>query len=436
MAPTVTPFGLGLRGTGSWVDGQMPRNFRDGILFLYPNGMAPLTAMLAKLKSSKTDNPKFEWFEQTLPVQGGSFTATDVYEDAAFSDNTWGATAAAGTLCHVKVAAAVAQEFRIGHIAMLRDASDVSADIRGKVTDVNLNGASSRISIRLLEAATAAKLAAHDYVCVIGNSNPEGGVIPDTISYDPNALYNYTQIFRTPMEITRTASLTRLRTGDAKKEMMRQALELHSIEMEKAFWFGLRSLGTGSNGQPERTTGGIIKWIQDNASTNCFNFYTDSDYDQKTWVAAGGGMDWLNESLEQVFRYGRPEKLAFCGSGALLGIQRLAETFGSINIIPGQTKWGINVRTWETPFGTIHLKTHPLFSYNAMDRNRIVLIESENLVERYITQTKLKKDNGEDVAGWQAIDGTKQEYLTETGLEIHHAHTFAILDGVGLDNPT
>ena len=144
----------------------------------------------------------------------------------------------------------------------------------------------------------------------------------------------------------------------------------------------------------------------------------------------------VEESLEQVFRYGRPEKLAFCGSGALLGIQRLAETFGSINIIPGQTKWGINVRTWETPFGTIHLKTHPLFSYNAMDRNRIVLIESENLVERYITQTKLKKDNGEDVAGWQAIDGTKQEYLTETGLEIHHAHTFAILDGVGLDNPT
>lgn len=432
MAPTVTPFGLGLRGTGSWVDGQMPRNFRDGILFLYPNGMAPLTAMLAKLKSSKTDNPKFEWFEQTLPTQGG--TVTSVCEDAALSDSAWGADAAAGTVVHCSVAAAVAQEFRAGHVVLLRDADQITYDIRGKVTEVNLNGATSRISVRLLEAATAAKLNGHDSIWVIGNANPEGGVIPDTISYDPNALYNYTQIFRTPMEITRTAALTRLRTGDAKKEMMRQCLELHSIEMEKAFWWGIRTLGTGSNGQPERTTGGIIKWIQDNASANCFTYKNNTDYEAVAWTAAAGGQKWLNESLEVVFRYGKPEKMAFCGSGALLGIQRLAETFGSINISPGQTKWGINIRTWETPFGTIHLKTHPLFSYNALDRNRIVLIEPENLVERYITQTKLKKDNGEDVAGWQAIDGTKQEYLTETGLEIHHASTFAILDNVGEDS--
>ena len=41
---------LGMRGTGDYsVPDQRPKNYRDTILMLYPNGTAPLTAMLAKL---------------------------------------------------------------------------------------------------------------------------------------------------------------------------------------------------------------------------------------------------------------------------------------------------------------------------------------------------------------------------------------------------
>ena len=50
---------LGLRGTGDWATDQRPKSWRDGILYLYPNGMAPLTAMTAKLKSQKVDDPQF-----------------------------------------------------------------------------------------------------------------------------------------------------------------------------------------------------------------------------------------------------------------------------------------------------------------------------------------------------------------------------------------
>ena len=49
---------LGMRGSGDWVTDQRPKNWREGILHLYPNGMAPLTAILSKMKEEKVDDPE------------------------------------------------------------------------------------------------------------------------------------------------------------------------------------------------------------------------------------------------------------------------------------------------------------------------------------------------------------------------------------------
>ena len=41
---------LGMRGNGDWSDTDMrPKSWMDGVLWLYPNGDAPLTALLAKM---------------------------------------------------------------------------------------------------------------------------------------------------------------------------------------------------------------------------------------------------------------------------------------------------------------------------------------------------------------------------------------------------
>ena len=47
---------LGLRGTGDFVTDQRPKNWREQILRLYPNGKAPLTALLALMKNESTDD--------------------------------------------------------------------------------------------------------------------------------------------------------------------------------------------------------------------------------------------------------------------------------------------------------------------------------------------------------------------------------------------
>ena len=49
---------LGMRGTGDWVEDQRPKNWRQQILNLYPNGNAPLTAMLSMMSSERVDDPQ------------------------------------------------------------------------------------------------------------------------------------------------------------------------------------------------------------------------------------------------------------------------------------------------------------------------------------------------------------------------------------------
>ena len=50
---------LGMRGTGDWATYQRPENWRETILYLYPNGSAPLTAILSKLREERVDDPIF-----------------------------------------------------------------------------------------------------------------------------------------------------------------------------------------------------------------------------------------------------------------------------------------------------------------------------------------------------------------------------------------
>jgi hypothetical protein len=210
---------------------------------------------------------------------------------------------------------------------------------------------------------------------------------------------------------------------------------MHGIEMELAFWWGVRTENIGDNGKPERTTMGLINFIRQNAAANCDDFTTNPTYAGTTWATSGE--TWLTNMLEQIFRYGGSERLAVCGSGTLLGIQRMvtAGTQYVIEAVPNQ--YGMDVRKFVTPFGTINFKTHPLFSFDPTTRNMMVLFEPKDLKYRYIDDTTFYGESGKTVGegnNSRRVDGTEEEWLTECGLEYHHAVKDAVLNGVGLDS--
>ena len=445
---------LGTRGTGSWATDQRPKSWRELILFLYPNGMVPLTALLSKMKNEKVSDPQFYWWTKKLPEQAGAVTG--IYLSTNLT-TTYAATyiepavgAVADTVVYFKMAAATIAEFRVGHQVLLRDASDSYMIVNGQITARTVNGASSYLTVKLLEdddnsfdirGSVSHNLSSCDRIMVAGNINAEGAAMPTALNYNPVKYYNFTQIFRTPLSITRTARETRLRTGDAYKEMKREALELHGIEMEKAFLFGIPSeaSGTDTDGtKPTRTTQGLISFVRDNVVANYNDYRLNTTYTGKDWDEAGGGEAWIDAFLELVFRYGAAEKLALCGSGALLGLNQLAKSGGHINLQARETVYGIKVTEWVTPFGSIYLKTHPLMSQEETTRYSMLLCEPKNLVYRFITDTTFFGEGEAKQAGpgtnSSRVDATNEEFLTECGLELWHPDTFMVLDGVGKDN--
>jgi len=421
-------------GDGDWVDNQRPENWREQILYLYPNGMAPLTAILSMISSESVDDPKFHWWTQTQSAVGGAVDA--ICTDAGMLV-PYAAPGVAGDTIFVQMTTVLASRVRAGHQILLRDASDYRVDVVGKVTDVARGGVNSVLAVKLLEADTNSPdndLTTCDVFKIIGNINPEGGEMPDAISLDPVEIYNATQIFRTPLSLTRTARKTRLRTGDQYQKAKSEALEMHSWEMELAFLWGIYTSNIGDNGKPERTTRGVIDFIRTYAAANCDDYTLNATYSGLTW--AQGGETWLKNLLEQIFRYGANEKLCLCGSGFLLGIDALAMTGGQINLQPAQKTYGMDIRTWITPFGTIHMKTHPLFSYDATTRYMGVLLEPKEMTYKYIDDTAFYGESSQKTHpegyGGRRLDGTNEEYLTECGLEFGLAEKCALLNGVGL----
>lgn len=238
---------LGMRGNGDWVADQRPMNWRQQILYLYPNGMAPLTAILSMMGSEKIDDSQFHWWTQEQTAVGGAVSGVYTTPDLGTAYVTGGV---AGSIVYVTVTTTLANRIRIGHQILLRDASDYTVDVVGKITNVVRGAVTSVLTVKLLEAddnSSSHDLSDCDTFKIIGNINPEGGEMPDAIALNPTKVYNYTQIFRTPLSITRTAQKTKLRTGDQYQKAKSEALEMHSWEMELAFLWGIRTENTGDN---------------------------------------------------------------------------------------------------------------------------------------------------------------------------------------------
>src|SRR5574337_1258951 len=227
---------LGMRGTGSLSTPDVrPKNYREGILLLFPNASAPLTALLSKLSEQATDDPEFKWFEKLLPDQTALVQANADTASTSLS----------------LVTAADYTKFKPGHVIMDAATGEimwVTGSISGTVSVLRAQG-----------SVSATAVGASDPFIIIGTAYSEGDGVSDAITYDPTVVSNYTQIFRNVFDITGTASATRIRYGDGQfqKEARREALELHSIEMERAFLFGAKVENTSYGSQPTRTTGGL-----------------------------------------------------------------------------------------------------------------------------------------------------------------------------------
>jgi len=432
---------MGMVGNVDFGTDERPLDWRTGLFRRYPNGKAQLTALTAIMPKEVTEDSKFNFWVKHFPRQGGEFTPTEIYKNAALTTKyAHSPAAAAEQVLYIKAAEAVIQHFRPGHQVLIRLSTNGLLDTVGECVDRVLNGAKSYIAVRLLEADLGGVGERHagvwlddaDTIMVSGNINTDGGEMPQAISYRPTKLYNATQSFRTPVEITgRALATTNLRTGDSFIEQKREASEMHAVEIEQALWNGPYYDGTGSNGKELTTTRGVRRQILEDNPELYFDFRTidDAAFNGKTFNVAG--WEFLEMIFEIIYRQGDDEKLCFLGSGALAGLNAMAMSMGTFQLTKAQRAFGIRVKEWINTFGLLDLKLHPLMSQDPTDRNKMVIIEPRHLRYRYMKNRDTHYEADREANG---LDGKQGEYMTDCGLEYHFTDGSAIIDGIGATN--
>ena len=379
-----------------------PENWREGILLLEPNGDAPLFALSSQMKSKSVDDAKFHWFEKIMADRRFALAEDLDATETAVDVVSGGLELKIGDLLYVE---------KTGEI-MLVNAKPASDVLLGTV--VRSYAGTSAVGTVLFATENPNLL-------LIGSAYEEGSEAPEGIAYDPVEKYNYCQIFRNSLEATNTAIETHLRTGDAIREAKREALMYHSTDVERSAWFGSRDQTT-RNGKPVRTTEGFFTWLTRENPANV-----------KT-LGATTSLKQLEDELKKAFRYGSNEKMGWIGDQAMLIVQRIVrKNSQGMELIQNQREFGMNVSRLITPFGTVVLKTHPMFNritssagvYTSVD-SWLAVMDMSRVGYRYLRNRDTKYQTGQENNGQ---DGMKSGYITECGFAFEQAITHYLIKG-------
>jgi hypothetical protein len=393
----------GLRGTGDWGTDERPKNFREMILWRNPNGKAPLTALTSKMRSQSVDDPEFSWWEEELnPIRlqvNGTISTT--------------------TYTTVIVDSGDATNLVAGDVLLVEKAESESSDVYSYDNEIvvvaSVSATTQFIVARAQAGTTAAAIPDDAFLTKIGNVYEEGSTSPDSSTRNPTKKTNYCQIFKTSYRITETAKRTRTRTGDPLKNDKKRKMFDHSVALEYSFLFGKPYEDT-SGTKPKRYTGGLLHYLAEedaNAPNHCVKVWTTTPT-----------VDTFFDSVYRVWDYdggtAGSERLVFAGNGFLNRLNKIArgDSGSRINFDGVVRQYGMELMRFILPQGTLYIRSHPLMNVHSKFNKGAFVIDPTSLVYRHLRDTT-PQDN------IQAPDADEQkgQWLSECGLEFHHAKT-------------
>src|SRR5574343_227993 len=165
----------GLRGTGDWATDERPKNFREMILWRQPNGMAPLTALMSKMKKETTDDPEFSWYEEEL---------APIRITVNYSTNY---TAGATTLV---VDGGDALDLVAGDLLLVEGAEGTTYPDE-IITVSSVTNSTTIVVTRGSAGSAAAAINDNVYLTKIGNAYAEGTTSPTATTRNPTKLTNF-----------------------------------------------------------------------------------------------------------------------------------------------------------------------------------------------------------------------------------------------------
>ena len=379
------PVITGGKNTRNITQNRLVIDMSNDIGLLKPDDAALLSFLkLAKHKSQTATNPKFEWMEDGLAPRWDAINM--------------GAGAASGV---TSLIVANGDYFSVNDI--------IKVPRTGEVLLVTAVVTNTLTVVRGYGVTTSAALVDKDPLVIIGNVNEEFATLRTMKTTGLTPMFNYTQIWRTPFGVSRTAQKTKLYgQTELAYQQMKKGIE-HKKDIERSLIFGERKEDT-TGPHPKRATGGML------------SFLTANNYD------AGGALtqtEFDNNVSESIFKYGSKEKILYSSARLLSVINGWA--MNKLEIDLEAKKFGLSVFKYITPFGNYNIINGMHTLEGAVYGGYGIVIDPENIKYRPLEggDTKLKTNIQDNSA-----DGRIDEYLTEGGLEVRNKETHAVITGI------
>lgn len=367
--------------------GNRKGDFASMLLQIMPEGNAPLLALSSGMESADAHDTIINWFEEEH--LSGRFDIASFVTDG---DGTGIVVADAS----FAVPGTVLLNETTGEVVMVT-ASDVATNTLTVVRNIQGTGATTMTAAHFLQR--------------IGTAHEEGSAKPTAIVNLGYARLNYTQIFRNSWAYTGTTRAVEYYTGSAPAKNRADAAAFHAEDIERAFLWGKKAIGVKNN-KPFRMADGIYAMI----STNITVASATTTYPN---------MDTFFQGIFGKNIKGKPnERIAFLGNFALGILNEIARLSSEMQITPAPTKFGMNVSQWITPYGTVMLKTHPLFTESGWFTKDLLILHPGAVRTRYLRRTHIDAyDSDGSRAGDDADFGV---YTTEMSFEYRAEKTGGI----------
>lgn len=345
-------------------------------IMLYDPSAAPLSLLASAVSRKAVGNPKFDVLEDELiphndTVDYATGYATDATE-IVFDNGTY---------------------FPVGSLVRNQRTGEVCKVSATSGTTVTFGGGNG--IGRGWGGTTQTAINDGDYFTNLGVAAVEGATAGTSLMTQVSTGFNYTQIFRWPFEMSRTAMKSNLYGGDLHAYQQKKAAIEFKKRLDLAFFFGERSTDeAGTNVGGHRSTGGLYEFISTNVKDlgGSFNYVSFADL------------------AKDLFRHGSKDKTAFISRALASNIA--LEAMGLIEKVESDKSLGMEINKLITPHGRLRLIVHDLLEGNEYAGYGFI-VDLKNIGYRFLkgSDVMLRTEIQDPSA-----DGRKDEYLGEIGL--------------------
>lgn len=447
------------------IDDYWAQNTRRRIFYAYPNGTAPLTGLLSLMENKDTPLPEFGWNEerwaaiQTITAQGPT---TNVVFYTAGTTTPVADPYTIVQFTAIRMYVADASNFQVDDTVVVfnLDLTSGTGDLNGRVTLVNSSASPYYIEIEPVNVplSTVQNTATDNvgkYVYLTGSAYAEGARSRTGRQRFPSEIKNFTQIQKTPFELTRTALKEPLKydkTGSYKDVSKSNGID-HLSQIEFTAFFGRRAKTTATDPDTSQTvrrgfTGGL-RWYLDQWELGSVANGGAFDYGQANVSAQ---TDYQTYTTKRVIKLGAAtitrsqfnflmgllfsrtnssdwSKLGLCGPGYLGKVADMFERQIQWTSLRDEGFEGFDFKlSWHrSNAGDVYYKTHPLFNDPIMN-NSCFYIDLGYMGYRPLT------DSDTDIQPMIQLpdaDKRKDQWLTEYGFEVPFPEAFMYVENLG-----